>query len=43
MTWVYLQLLLAGSGNLERERFLQRFCRLTPEEVFHEDIAAVCV
>lgn len=39
MTSGCLQLLLAGSGNLSREKFLQRFHRLTPEKVFHELIA----
>lgn len=43
MAWGCSQLLLADSGNLNRERFLQRFCRLTPEKVFLEDIDAVCV
>lgn len=36
MTWGCLQLLLADSGNLSGEKFLQRFCRLAPEKVFHE-------
>lgn len=41
MTSGCLQLLLAGSGNLSREKFLQRFHRLTPEKIFHEVIAEV--